>query len=423
MSETKIVTLTSLPARPASPFESTVTGRERPDENLAAARYQLVVERLRRETSHVGPGLMVTVPDREVSVVQSELARLAESGRAVASGGLEVKFGTGITGGDWFGWLRSLFDHVDRQHAHPILRPRDAEAAQFPDDARVAITADWGTGLYGAPRIAKRIIEAAPFDLLLHLGDIYYSGTVDEINERFLKFWPREAGTLSRTLNSNHEMYSGGHGYFTVALPALGQTSSYFAFQNQQWLLAGLDTAFVDHDVDAQQVAWLNLVIDRTRQTNAGVAKKLVLFSHQQPFSRLDQQGPKLQEALRHLLESRAITGWYWGHEHQCVIYDQHPSWGFWGRCLGNGGIPEPRKAEVRQAPTERAVGTAMWKRMSANTQSPSCLVLDGPNNDVKGEEERFVPHGFMTLEFRGDVLVEHVFLSDGTEIATNTID
>ena len=176
MSEAKIVTLNSLPARPASPFESTVSGRERPDENLAAARYQLVVERLRRETSRVGPGLMVTVPDREVSVVQSELARRAESGRAVGSGGLEVKFGTGITGGDWFGWLRSLFDHVDRQHAHPILRPLDAEAAPFPDDARVAITADWGTGLYGAPRIAKRIIEAAPFDLLLHLGDIYYSG-------------------------------------------------------------------------------------------------------------------------------------------------------------------------------------------------------------------------------------------------------
>ena len=64
-----------------------------------------------------------------------------------------------------------------------------------------------------------------------------------------------------------------------------------------------------------------------------------------------------------------------------------------------------------------------MWKRMSANTQSPSCLVLDGPNNDVKGEEERFVPHGFMTLEFRGDVLVERVFLSDATEIAANTID
>jgi hypothetical protein len=174
--------------------------------------------------------------------------------------------------------------------------------------------------------------------------------------------------------------------------------------------------------MDTEQVAWLNLVIQETRQANHGTAKKLVLFSHQQPFSRLDNQGPKLQQALRHLLDARAITAWYWGHEHQCVIYDAHPSWGLLGRCLGNGGIPEPRKDEVRKAPSERTIGTTMWKRLGATADSPSCLALDGPNVYVKGEEEKFVPHGFMTLELDGPALVERVFLPDGTELFSNTI-
>src|SRR5262249_47070296 len=142
-----------------------------------------------------------------------------------------------------------------------------------------------------------------------------------------------------------------------------------------------------------------------------------LLFSHQQPFSRLDNQGPKLQNALRHLLDSKAITAWYWGHEHQCVIYDPHPAYGLRGRCLGNGGIPEVRKKEVMQAPPEKQVGKFMLKRMSKTNDSPSSLVLDGPNPDIKGEEEKFVPHGYMTLEFDGPKLTERVLLADSTEI------
>lgn len=223
-------------------------------------------------------------------------------------------------------------------------------------------------------------------------------------------------------INSNHEMYSGGFGYFKLALPTIGQKSSYFALENSHYLLVGLDTAYVDHDIDNEQVAWLNLVIKQVREANRGTPKKLVLFSHHQLFSRLDNQGPKLRDALRHLLESKAITAWYWGHEHQCVIYDPHPRFGLRGRCLGNGGIPEVRKKEVMQAPMELNKGKVMWKRMSATDENPSCLVLDGPNPDVKGEENKFTPHGYMTLEFDGPILIERVFLANGAEILKNEV-
>jgi hypothetical protein len=200
------------------------------------------------------------------------------------------------------------------------------------------------------------------------------------------------------------------------------QEGSYFALQNANWLLVGLDTAYVDHDLDAQQVAWLNLVIKESTAANGGKAKKLVLFSHQQLFSRLDTQGPKLRQALRHLLDAKAVTAWYWGHEHQCVIYDRHTGYNMYGRCLGNGGIPEPRKPEVLAAPTERHVGAIAWKRLSATADSPSCLALDGPNSDIAGEEEKFVPHGYMTLAFNGPSLTEKVFLSNGTELYSHVI-
>jgi hypothetical protein len=418
----KIVTLKSLtpPATATRGLESPAA--ESPAMKLTMARYYQIMERLRQETADRGSELMITVQDREVSLLQSEMARRAEADRALGAGGKEVKFGTGAGGGDWFGWIRSLFDHVDRRQAHPLVRPTTTTAEVIPDKARLAVAADWGTGLYGAPKIAQQMVRMGPFELLLHLGDVYYSGTEEEVQQRFLDAWPVSAGRLSRTLNSNHEMYSGGFGYFKLALPALGQTSSYFAFQNRDWLLVCLDTAYVDHDIDNEQVAWLNLVIEQANRATAGARKKLVLFSHQQLFSRLDIQGPKLWLALRHLLEAGDVTAWYWGHEHQCVLYDRHPDFKLLARCLGNGGIPEPRKAIVKLAPTDRSIGKTMWKRLSATLDSPSCLVLDGPNADIKGEEEKFVPHGFMTLEFDGPTLTERVWLADGTEIFSNTI-
>jgi hypothetical protein len=82
---------------------------------------------------------------------------------------------------------------------------------------------------------------------------------------------------------------------------------------------------------------------------------------------------------------------------------------------MGNGGIPEPRKGEVKHAITERSVGALGWKRLAGTEDSPSCLVLDGPNCFVEGEEEKFGPHGFMTLEFNGPDLNERVLHADGT--------
>ena len=379
-------------------------------------RYEKVLAKLEEEARCAGHNVMIAVGDADTSMLQSRIAEGGEAGPPLPGGGIEAQFGEGLTGGDVWGWIRSVFDHVGTREWHPIVRPPDTAVEPLAERGRVAVIGDWGTNLYGAPVSAASIARTGGYEMLLHLGDIYYSGTERDTRDRFLSVWPRAAARLSRALNGNHEMYSGGYAYFDQILPAFGQPASYFAAGNADWLLVGLDTAHTDHGLDAEQVAWLEAV------TEAAGPRRIVLFSHHQPFSRLDAQGPLLQTALAGLFERRAITAWYWGHEHNCILYDRHPRWGFLGRCIGHGGIPAPRKDAVRDAPVERALGGIAWHRLEASADAPSCLVLDGPNPLVPGEAERFGPHGYLTLAFDGPTLTERVHLPDGTEIFAGTV-
>lgn len=405
---TPIVTLRTLLNKP---------GGVSSPEGLASAsggaeeKYNRAVEKIEEETRKAGANVLITVQDRETSVLQSRIAERGAAGPPLEAGGIEAQFGEGLTGGDWWGWISSVFDHVGKNEWHAIKRPPNDKVGTFADAGRIAAVADWGTNLYGAPVSAASIRKTGGYEMLLHLGDIYYSGTDTETKQRFMDAWPKDAGKVSRALNGNHEMYSGGFAYFDKILPHFQQPSSYFAVQNSHWLLVGLDTAHTDHGLDAQQTAWLKSVVQQA------APRKVILFSHHQPFSRLDKQGPKLQAALADLFQKKKIAAWYWGHEHDCIIYDRHPQSGLLGRCIGHGGIPSPRKSKVTEAAMEKKLHGIAWKRLTANADAPSCLVLDGTNPLVKGEEEKFGPHGYLTLDFNGPDLVERVHLPDGTEI------
>lgn len=404
--DTKIATLRSLLG--GAGLESSITESKATQADID--EYDRIVDLLQQETAKTSANVLITVQDRNASWLQSRIAERAATGQPLEAGGLEAQFGDGFTGGDIWGWIR-LLDHVDPMQWHPIVRPPDDSIGAFADTGRVAVLGDWGTNLYGAPVSAASIKRIGGYKLLLHLGDIYYSGTKTEVQQRFLDAWPTSAGEVSRALNGNHEMYSGGFAYFEDILPRFGQASSYFALQNKHWMLIGLDTACTDHAIDDLQTQWLKSLVQKAGQ------RKVILFSHHQPFSRLDKQGPDLQAALAELFQKQAITAWYWGHEHECVIYDKHPTFGLLGRCIGHGGIPSPRKTEVLNARADRSLSGIAWKRLSATADAPSSLVLDGRNPLVKGEEEKFGPHGYLTLDFNGPELIERVHLPDGTEI------
>jgi Calcineurin-like phosphoesterase len=405
-----VVTLRTL--QRAGALESLELGKNQdPGQRVNVDRYNRVLEKLQVETAKAGSNVLITVQDRDASILQSRIAEAGNAGPPLPAGGLEAQFGDGIAGGDVFRWMLSVLDHVDPLNKHPIVPPPNDNIATLADTGRVAVLGDWGTNLYGAPVSAGSIKKAGGYELLLHLGDIYYSGTKSEAKKRFLDVWPFDAGKVSRALNGNHEMYSGGFAYFEDILPKFKQSSSYFAMQNKHWLLICLDTAHEDHTLDHLQVAWLKALVQGKGD------RKVILFSHHQPFSRLDGQGPYLQEALADLFQRKAITAWYWGHEHECVIYDRHPQSGLLGRCIGHGGIPSPRKTVVMNAPADSSRNGISWKRLAENAYAPPCLVLDGANPLVKGEEQKFGPHGYLTLDFDGPNLIERVHLPDSTEI------
>lgn len=328
----------------------------------------------------------------QVGTLQPAQTIQTPSGQSFAPGILFVKFDNA----DIVGWVQMAPELIFKPPKAAWIDPPPVPET-IPDDAQMAVFGDWGTGLYGAPAIAQTISGLDRCDIVLHVGDTYYSGEDSEVHARLVGDWPkRPATTLNRSLNGNHEMYSGGKGYFQALSDFFHQPASCFAMQNSNWILVCLDTAYKDFDLDQKQVAWLKSIVA------AAGTRKLVLFSHHQPFSQLDDQGPKLQVALADLLKQQRIHAWYWGHEHRLVIYDPHPIWGFKGRCVGHGGFPN-----FRDDLPDAHGNVYQWLILPPQPQAPGARLLDGPNFWIPQDPEGFSPHGYVFLQFDGPNLWE----------------
>src|ERR1700688_307529 len=113
----------------------------------------------------------------------------------------------------------SVYRNFKRRRAFP---DRPANPNIIANDARIYLLADWGTGIARANKIADRIkimlTQSKREQHVIHLGDVYYSGWPEEYDEHFLAHCPVQPGEEnlygSWSLNGNHDMFSGGHGYF-----------------------------------------------------------------------------------------------------------------------------------------------------------------------------------------------------------------
>jgi hypothetical protein len=241
----------------------------------------------------------------------------------------------------------------------PVYRaPPDVRPGVYalPDQCVIALAADWGTGTKSAYAVGDAIRREHP-DVTVHLGDVYYSGTEHEFREYFLGpgRWPqgqlRGTGVAAHgtyTLNGNHEMYSGGAGYFRLALPAFGQETSYLCLENAHWRIVGLDTGYY-----AKSFPFLELMVDfirlhrATRRWLQQVVfrdptdrRPVILLTHHQWFSAFDSEYRRVGRQLRPYLDR--VLLWFWGHEHRFAAY---APFGFDGtrvraRCIGHGGMP-----------------------------------------------------------------------------------
>lgn len=265
-------------------------------------------------------------------------------------------------------WAEALIDYEEFLHSKgtiPYVNYPPDQLATFavldtlPNNptVTVALLADWGTGMEDAQALLGQIKAKNP-DVIIHLGDIYYAGTPDEVQSNFYGVYQQVFGTDGPplyTLSGNHDMYSGGAGYYGL-LPTLGQPASYFCLRNDNWQFLAMDTGLNDRDpftvltnltfLNPPEVPW-----QQDKILNAG-GRKTVLLSHHQLFSAFgsvgtDTQGnalacnPNLQAAFTangsNLLEQ--VAWWFWGHEHNLDIYQPYVGLAN-GCCIGAGAIP-----------------------------------------------------------------------------------
>jgi hypothetical protein len=253
---------------------------------------------------------------------------------------------------------------------------------------------------------------------VIHLGDVYYCGWREEYQTRFLPHWPVDPdnrGVLSWALAGNHDMYSGGHGYFGFLLhdprfrghwrgdPATQQPSSHFSIENDHWQVVGLDSSYRDHDLMGSQEQWLSEKLSTGRKT--------MLLTHHQPFTAYAGDVPQAmsEKVQRALPAGRTLDAWLWGHEHRCSIYSDHPKpYLKFGSCIGNGGVPllmpDPPLAPLPESPAH----------------APLTWAYDGAEV-VDGNE--WLGFGFAVLDFDGPQVTIRYLDEKNTEVHSATLD
>ena len=306
-------------------------------------------------------------------------------------------------------WAKVLLDYAGTLTPdgmpHPVPYIRHTALSDFVVPAprpnlRIALLSDWGTGTQTARDVAALIAQQRP-DILIHLGDIYYAGTREECAEHFLA--PLRSilpGTPLFTLCGNHDVYSGGAGYYGL-LSQIGQPASYFCLRSPDdaWQILAADTGLNDRDpfqeagaltrIDPQEELWH---ADKLR----GFPGRTILLSHHQPFSAFAQIGPEaprspvnpnLMATHGRLSQAGRIDAWFWGHEHRLRLYAPYRGISA-GRNIGFGAVPVAAAAPGPLAPL-------------AGLPDPPHLATDLRLDVVDGADT----HGFALLDLGGPAI------------------
>ena len=349
---------------------------------------------------------------------------------------------------DWiYAPMNDLATHLDYGKAEfgPARSPVPLKGAT-PGQITIAIVGDWGTGFTDDKHPtgqlpAKKVIDAIAAletDYIIHLGDVYYSGRPsgdifyfpwfdDEEREKFVDIWPKDRlpggkrANSSFTLNSNHEMYCGGHGLFKEALDAKSGSpfahqngTSYFLLENDDWQIFGLDSAY-DSPYELCMKGALNSAQKNFMAKYADPAKKVIILTH---HTGLDTTGTECYELWGDvetgLGPGREPDYWYWGHIHNAIVYNginREPVARNKtnARCVGHGAIPYGLAWGLTKPDTDYNAG-------------PTIDYIDTVEffaHEPSGEANRKgqVKNGFAVITLEGANLTEVFYDEDGKQV------
>lgn len=284
----------------------------------------------------------------------------------------------------WLGAVAAWLEHlILGKYPFPKGTP---PVASIPDRLTIAIAGDFGTGNWGtatdpaaSTKIATKAIPAVAPNLTIHLGDVYYEGSPSEENDNLLKLWPQGSGPATcYTLNSNHEMYSGAKPFFVDAVESplfsAQKPYSFFALENTNWVIVGLDSAYYSDE--------LTLYMNGSLGTGAQVdflkaqaqkGKKVILLTH---HNGLEENGSAVtglwKEVMNCFPDGSGPAYWYWGHVHAGVVYA--PQSGVQCRCTGHAALPWGYASELAQ-PNPNVV---WFESRNAGDPADNLRVLNG---------------------------------------------
>jgi hypothetical protein len=343
-----------------------------------------------------------------------ELARLNDEAKA------------GVCDPEWRNTIEeylSYFGANGTRNAIPYITPAAVgpSVISIKPDAKIALVGDWGTGAPPAIHLLNQIASEAP-DIVIHLGDIYYSGTPLECQNNFVEPIERVLRTGGRTplvftLSGNHDMYCGGVGFYDLIKklnPSPSkQSASFFCLRStdERWQFLAMDTGLHDYSplnvseavtfLDSEEVKWH---LDRIREFPG----KTILLSHHQLFSAYSPIGRSVDEkrsplnsllhaAFQSWSEAGKIAAWFWGHEHTLSIYKPFAGLAR-GRCLGHGAVPT-------------SIVDKIYEPLDGLTEIPALI----PGTELEKVGGVYA-HGFATIRLDGPSCTASYFQDTGTE-------
>jgi hypothetical protein len=226
---------------------------------------------------------------------------------------------------------------------------------------RIALFADFGTGLAHSRYIARQIEVDQP-QCAVHLGDVYYTGTLKQYFEYFtepLKRVVESDATKLFVIPDNHEGYSAFEGYVDFLdrnrrlFPrSQEQEGSYFSVVSDHIQLLGVDTVWNSTKGRIQDegvLSWLKKRLTEGRQKR--LANVLLTGHHPYEYGKTGTE--KLLGDVKAALEENLIDFWFWGNTHYCALFDRSDQFPFYGSCIGHGGYPYKRETAGKDTPAK----------------------------------------------------------------------
>ena len=231
----------------------------------------------------------------------------------------------------------------------------------LPDNAKVAIIGDWGTGSEDKDYLLDQLLTNNPgIAAILHTGDIYEAGTFSNVRDNFVKplqmAFQKHGNIPVYAVPGDHEyLHNRAEAYFDMLNTLNGsgaekQEASYFCLRTKSggWQILGGDTGYTSRSgnqpgLDGPEKDWHEQKVHNFKG-------KTIFLTHRQfvsAYDPLNDQPPYNTNA--ELLSSMSamlpkISLFLWGHEHRFVPYDI-PAYTTKLRLMGGSGRhPKPQQ-------------------------------------------------------------------------------